>query len=179
MIDLNDFRFFVEVVDRGGFSAAAQALERPTSTVSFRIQQLERELGLTLLARTSRSVVMTQAGEELYEHASAMLERANEAEAVMRGRRNDPKGIVRYTVAVAVAQFTMLDMLISFWEQYPEVKLVQHVTDSQVDLVADRYDVAIRAHSRSLPDSQLVQRPLAEVPWHLFASPGYVEKLGP
>lgn len=178
MIDLNDFRYFVEVVDRGGFSAAAQALERPTSTVSFRIQQLERELGLTLLARTSRSVVMTQAGEELYSHATAMLERANEAEALMRGRREEPTGTVRYTVASAVAQFSMPDMLLSFWEQYPDVRLEQHVANAQVDVIADRYDLAIRAHSKPLPDSQLVQRPLADVPWHLFASPAYLERTG-
>jgi DNA-binding transcriptional LysR family regulator len=66
MFDLNDFRLFVEVVDRGGFSAAGRALQHPTSTISYRIAQLERELGLSLLARTSRSVAMTQAGEEFY-----------------------------------------------------------------------------------------------------------------
>lgn len=122
---------------------------------------------------------MTQAGEELYGHAIGMLERADAAEAVMRVRCNETNGTVRYTVAVAVAQFSMLEMLMSFWKFHPEIKLVQHVTDAPVDIIADRYDLAIRAHSLPLPDSQLVQRPLAEVPWQLFASPEYVDRTGP
>jgi DNA-binding transcriptional LysR family regulator len=101
LLDLNDFRYFVEVVDRGGFSAAGRALERPTSTISYRIQQLELELGLTLLARTSRRVAMTEAGEEFYHHALGILERAAEAENGMRGKTTEPNGTVRYTVAVA------------------------------------------------------------------------------
>jgi DNA-binding transcriptional LysR family regulator len=178
MLDLNDFRYFVEVVDRGGFSAAARALQRPTSTMSYRIQQLERELGLTLLARTSRRVVMTQAGEEFYGYATAMLERADEAEGVMRGRSKEPEGTVHYTVSMAVTQFAMPEMLLSFLTHYPKIKLVQHATNARVDIIADRYDLAIRAHAGPLPDSQLVQRPLADVPWHLFASPGYLDRVG-
>ena len=178
MLDLNDFRYFVEVVDRGGFSAAARALQRPTSTVSYRIQQLERELGLTLLARTSRQVVMTQAGEEFYGYAAAMLERANEAEVVMRGRCEERAGTVHYTVAPGVAQFAMPNMLLSFVAQHPKIRLVQHSADAIVDIVAGRYDLAIRSHFGALPDSQLIRRPLADVPWHLFASPEYVSKIG-
>jgi DNA-binding transcriptional LysR family regulator len=179
MLDLNDFRFFVEVVDRGGFSAAGRALQRPTSTISYRIQQLERELRLSLLARTSRSVVMTQAGEEFYRHAVSMLERANEAEVIMRGRSKEPVGMVHYTVGIAVAQFAMPEMLLSFMERFPKVELVQHVSDLQADIVSERYDLAVRAHSGCLPNSQLIQRPLAEVPWHLFASPNYLASVSP
>jgi DNA-binding transcriptional LysR family regulator len=176
VLDLNDFRFFVEVVDRGGFSAAGRALERSTSTISFRIQQLERALGLVLLARTTRQLNMTPAGEEFYLHAQSMLERAAQAEHAMRGRRAAPSGVVRFTVGVAVAQFAMADMLVRFMDAYPGVELVQHATDAAVDIVAEGYDIAIRAHSSPLPDSGLVQRPLAEVPWHLFASPGYLAR---
>jgi DNA-binding transcriptional LysR family regulator len=179
MLDLNDFRFFVEVVNRGGFSAAGRALQRPTSTISYRIQQLEKELRLSLLARSSRSVVMTQAGEEFYRHAVSMLERANEAEVIMRGRSKEPIGTVHYTVAIAVAQFAMPEMLLSFMSRFPKVELVQHVSDQQADIVSERYDLAIRAHSGSLPNSQLIQRPLADVPWHLLASPDYLDRVGP
>jgi DNA-binding transcriptional LysR family regulator len=180
MIDLNDFRYFVEVVDRGGFSAASRALQRPTSTISYRIQQLERELGLTLLARTSRTVVMTEAGREFYGYASSVVERANEAEGVMRGRSQKPIGTVRFTVGIDVAQFAMPSMLANFMAKYPGVRLDQHVSNEFVDIVADRYDVAVRAHSKALPDSQLVQRPLVtSIPWHLFASPSYLDRAGP
>ena len=74
----------------------------------------------------------------------------------------------------------MPGMLVSFMAKYPEVKLVQHVSSDFVDIIADRYDVAIRTHSRTFPDSQLVQRPLVSyVPWHLFASPAYLDRFEP
>jgi DNA-binding transcriptional LysR family regulator len=178
MLDLNDFRYLVEVVDRGGFSAAARSLERPTSTISWRIQQLERDLGLTLLVRTSRRVTLTDAGEEFYSHAVAMLDRANEAEEVMRGRLTEPAGTVRYSVAIATAEFGMADMICSFLARYPKIELVAHVSDQSVDIVADRYDFAIRAHSVPLPNSALVQRSLADAPWYLLASPDYLQRFG-
>jgi DNA-binding transcriptional LysR family regulator len=180
MLDLNDFRYFVEVVERGGFTAASRALQRPKATISHRIRQLERQVELTLLARNSRSVVMTEAGREFYAYASSVVARANEAEGAMRGRSDKPIGTVRYTVGINVARFAMPGMLVSFMAKYPEVKLVQHVSSDFVDIVADRYDVAIRTHSKTLPDSQLVQRSLvACTPWHLFASPAYLNRFEP
>jgi DNA-binding transcriptional LysR family regulator len=178
MLNLNDFRTFVEIADRGGFSAAARALKCPTSTLSHRIKQLERDLGVALLARTARGVVLTQAGEQFYSHAASVMERANEAESVMRSRATEPTGSVHYTVAPAVAQFAMPAMLLSFMAQYPRVVLVQHAANTQADIVAEKLDLAIRAHCHPLPDSHLIQRPLADAPWHLFASPGYVAKTG-
>jgi DNA-binding transcriptional LysR family regulator len=178
MLDLNDFRYFVEVVDRGGFSAAARSLERPTSTVSYRIQQLERSLGLTLLTRTSRHTTMTESGERFYGQAVATLECAAEAEAVMRDLSTEVAGTVRYTVAAVTSQFAMPEMLLGFLARYPQVRLVQHSCDTKVDILADRYDLAIRMHARPLPNSRLVQRPLAEAPWHLFAAPGYLAEFG-
>jgi DNA-binding transcriptional LysR family regulator len=150
MLDLNDFLYFVRVVDTGGISAAATALQRAASTVSYRIQQLECELGLTLLARTTRSIVMTHAGEEFYRYATSMLERANEAEMVMRSRCKEPTGTVHYAVAPAVAQFAMPGMLLSFLSQYPKVQLVQHVVDSQADIVAPPFPRGAAAHKRDL-----------------------------
>jgi DNA-binding transcriptional LysR family regulator len=178
VVDLNDFRYFVEVVDRGGFASAGRALDRSTSTISFRIQQLERELGLTLLARTSRRLNMTPAGEEFYHHAATMLERASEAVQAMRGRTTNPAGVVRYTVGVSVAQFAMTEMILSFMAEHPKVELVQHTSDTQVDIVANGYDFAIRAHTGQLPDCALVQKRLADVPWHLFAAPSYLNDAG-
>ena len=180
MLDLNDFRYFVEVVERGGFTAASRSLQRPKATISHRIRQLEREVELTLLARNSRSVVMTEAGREFYNYASSVVLQANEAEGAMRGRSDKPIGTVRYSVGINIARFVMPGMLVSFMEKYPGVKLIQHVSSQFVDIVADRYDVAIRAHLQALPDSQLVQRPLVTCsPWYLFASPAYLDRFTP
>lgn len=175
MLDLNDFYYFVQIVDRGGFTAAGRALRVPKSTLSHRIQQLEAGLGARLLNRTTRRFGMTDAGTEFYRHALGMLQQAENA---IRQRLSEPSGTIRLTTPVAAAQFAMKQMIPDFITRYPKVTIVQHVTDTRVDIVGENYDVAIRAHSAPLPDSTLVQRTLAPTPWFLFAGPGWVERHG-
>src|ERR1700730_15094539 len=107
MLDLNDFYLYVQVVDRGGFTAAGRTLRVPKSTLSHRIQKLETELGVRLLNRTSRRFGMTDAGEEFYRHAVVMLRDAELAETAIRHRLNEPTGAVRCTAAVATVQFAI------------------------------------------------------------------------
>ncbi len=92
MLDFNDFFYFVQVVDRGGFTAAGRTLGIPKSTLSHRIQQLEANLGVRLLNRTSRRFGMTDAGGEFYRHAVMMLREAELAETAIRHRLNEPTG---------------------------------------------------------------------------------------
>jgi DNA-binding transcriptional LysR family regulator len=175
LLDLNDFFLFVQVVDRGGFTAAGRTLRMPKSTLSHRIQQLEANLGVRLLNRTSRRFGMTDAGQEFYHHAVAMLREAEQAETAIRHRLSEPTGLVRCTAAVATMQFAMRDMLANFLNLYPKVNVVAHATDQNVDIVGENYDVAIRAHSNPLPDSNLIQRTLTPAPWFLFAGSAYLD----
>ncbi|MGU3423196.1 LysR family transcriptional regulator, partial [Methylobacterium sp. D54C] len=101
MLDLNDFFYFVQVVDRGGFTAAGRSLRVPKSTLSHRLQQLEGALGVRLLNRTSRRFGMTDAGEDFSRHAVAMLREAELAETTIRQRLTEPTGTVRCTAGVA------------------------------------------------------------------------------
>ena len=175
MLDLNDFFYFVQVVDRGGFTAAGRTLRIPKSTLSHRIQQLESNLGVRLLNRTSRRFAITDAGEEFYRHAVVMLGEAELAETAIRQRMNEPTGTVRCTAAVATMQFAMRDMMPDFLVRYSKVNIFAHATDQIVDIVGENYDVAIRAHSDPLPDSTLVQRTLTPAPWFLFAGSAYLD----
>jgi len=175
MLDLNDFFHFVQVVDRGGFSAAARALRIPKSTLSRRLQELEKTLGIRLLQRTSRRVAMTEAGSEFYRHAVATLREAQRAETAMRTRLREPTGTVRCTASLATMQFAVGEVVASFLAKYPMVTVFAHATNELVDLVGERYDVAIRAHSGPLPDSTLVQQALAHAPWFLFAGSAYLD----
>jgi DNA-binding transcriptional LysR family regulator len=175
VLDLNDFFYFVRVVDRGGFTAASRTLRIPKSTLSHRIQQLETDLGVRLLNRTSRQFGMTDAGEEFYRHAVVMLGEAELAETAVRHRLNEPAGTLRCTAAVATMQFAVRDILTEFLVSYPKVNVVAHATDRNVDIVGENYDVAIRAHSDPLPDSTLVQRTLTPAPWFLFAGSAYLD----
>ena len=178
MLDLNDFFYFVQVVDRGGFTAAGRTLRIPKSTLSHRIQQLETKIGVRLLSRTSRRFAMTDAGEEFYRHAVAMLREAELAETAIRHRLSEPTGTLRFTAAMATMQFAMRDMVAAFLVRYPKVNVVAHATDENVDIVGENYDIAIRAHSDPLPDSTLVQRRLTPAPWFLFAGSAYLDANG-
>jgi DNA-binding transcriptional LysR family regulator len=175
MLDLNDFFFFVQVVDRGGFTAAGRALRVPKSTLSHRLQELENNLGVRLLNRTSRRFGMTEAGSEFYRHSVAMLREADRAETSVRRRVHEPTGTVRCTASLATMQFAVSEVLSAFLVQYPKVNVVAHATNELVDLVGERYDVAVRAHTDPLPDSTLVQQTLAPAPWFLFAGSAYFE----
>jgi DNA-binding transcriptional LysR family regulator len=178
MLDLNDFFVFVQVVDRGGFTAAGRSLPAPKSTLSHRIQQLENNLGVRLLNRTSRKFGMTDAGEEFYRHAVVMLREAEVAETAIRHRLSEPSGTIRCTGGVATMQFAMSDIIAGFLVQYPKVNVVLHAVDRTVDIVGENFDVAVRAHSEPLLDSNLVQRTLATAPWFLFGGSDYLDANG-
>jgi DNA-binding transcriptional LysR family regulator len=175
MLDLNDFFLFVQVVDRGGFTAAGRTLRVPKSTLSHRLQELERNLGVRLLNRTSRRFGMTEAGSEFYRHSVAMLREADRAESAVRHRVREPTGTVRCTASLATMQFAVSEVLSSFLVQYPKVNIVANATNELVDLVGERFDIAVRAHTDPLPDSTLVQQTLAPAPWFLYAGSAYLQ----
>ena len=178
MLDLNDFLYFVQVVERRGFTAAGRTLGMPESTLSYRMKKLEAELGVRLLNRTSRHFAPTQAGEEFYRHAASLVRAAGEAESLVRQRVKEPFGVVRFTAAIGTAQFALREILMSFVAEYPRIQLSEYVTSRQIDLLAENIDVAIRAHSGVLPDSTLVSRTLADAPWILVAGTDSLEKGG-
>ena len=178
MLDLNDFFYFVQVVDRGGFTAAGRVLRVPKSTLSHRIQELENTLGVRLLNRTSRRFGLTDAGQDFYRHAVAMLREAELAETTIRHRLTEPTGTVRCTAGAATMQFAMADIIADFLVKFPKVNVVAHAADRTVDIVGENYDLAVRAHSDPLPDSNLVQRTLAPAPWFLFAGSEYLDAHG-
>jgi len=174
MLNLNDVFYFVQVVNHGGFTAAGRALRMPKSTLSYRVQQLEEALSVRLLNRSSRKLGLTDVGGEFYGHAQSLLREADAAESVARRRLTEPSGTIRISTSVAVAQFALRDILPLFMQKFSKVAIVHHATD----LVGEGYDIAIRAHTGALPDSSLIQRPLAEVPWQLFAGKSYLAHAG-
>lgn len=178
MLDLKDVFYFVQVVDRGGFTSAGSALRLPKSTLSHRVQELEAYLGVRLLNRTSRQFGMTDVGKEFYEYAVAMLHSSDVAEEAVRQRLTEPSGVIRLTTAVEIAQFALRELLPVFLNQYPKVRVIEIATDRYVDIVGEGFDLAIRGHTAALQNSTLVQRSLARVPWYLFASPRYLERMG-
>ncbi len=177
-LNLNDLQLFVQVVDRNGFAAASRALRIPKSTLSKRVSALEARLGVRLLQRTSRRFAITEIGEDVYRHAAAMVVEAETIEAIVRGRLADPSGTVRLTISATTAQVAFSSLLPLFARSYPKVRIILHATNRHVDLVQEGFDIAVRAHSTPLPDSELVQRRLGQTRVHLVASPSYLEERG-
>lgn len=178
MLELKDVFYFVQVVDHGGFTAAGAVLRLPKSTLSHRVQALEAYLGVRLLNRTSRQFGMTATGEEFYRHAVAMLRSADVAEEAVRRRAAEPGGVIRLTTAVEIAQYALREILPDFLARHPAVRIVEIATDRYVDIVGEGFDLALRGHSGLLQNSTLIQRTLVDVPWYLFASPGYLAQRG-
>nr|WP_239556497.1 LysR substrate-binding domain-containing protein [Dyella flava] len=178
-MDLNDLFLFVHVVDRGGFTAASRTLGIPKSTLSHRMQKLESDLGVRLLNRTTRHFGTTDAGDEFFTHAMAMLREAERAEDSIKQRLVEPKGTVRFTAGLVTMQFALDELVSSFLRRHPKVNVVAHATDDYVDIVGENFDVAIRGHSDPLPSSTLIQRTLAPVPWYLFAGASYLDAQKP
>jgi DNA-binding transcriptional LysR family regulator len=178
MLDLNDVYYYARVVEHGGITAAARALDVPKSSISRRILALEASLGARLIQRTSRRFVLTEIGAEFHRHALAMLVEAEAAESVVRRHTAEPSGTIRFTCPVALAQLALADLIPRFMAAYPRVRIVQHATNRHVDPVQEGFDLCLRAHTEPLPSSSLVQRALAQIPWHLFAGPSYLARKG-
>ncbi len=176
--DLNDYFYFVHVVEKQGFSAAAEALGLPKSRLSRHIRQLEERVDARLIQRTTRQFNVTELGEAFYTHARTVVDEMERAESAVRRKKNRLSGNVSISCSVGVAQFALKDLLARFLAENPLVTISQQVTNQTVDLVAAGIDLSIRGHSGPLPDSSLIQRPLAHVEWQLFAASSYEDENG-
>ena len=175
-MDLNDYLYFVHVVEKRGFTAASRALGIPKSRLSRHITQLEERLDVRLIQRTSRQFVVTEIGEAFYRRARSAIDEVEAAEAEVRRQTSGLTGQVRLSCSVGVAQFALHDIVTRFLVEHPGVDVINNVTNRTVDLVESGLDMAIRGHAEPLPDSGLVQRRLAMTPWFLFAGPRYLER---
>jgi DNA-binding transcriptional LysR family regulator len=178
MQDLNDMLFFAEVVDRGGFAAAGRSLNVPKSKLSRRVADLEGRLGVRLLHRTTRKLSLTQAGEVYHRHCVAMREQAEAADEAVAHVLTEPRGTVRVTCPVTLAQSTIGPVLPRFLAAHPQVRVDMQVTNRVIDLLQEGVDVALRVRS-SLDDSgTLVVKNLGATQGILVASPQLLQRFG-
>jgi DNA-binding transcriptional LysR family regulator len=176
LLDFNDLRLLLYIVEYGGFTAASKALSIPTSTLSQRIAALERVAGTGLLRRTTRSLSLTEAGKALLPHARAIERLAIEAQRKLLTLKEDRGALLRITTSAAIAQFALAPLVPKFLKQNSNVRIRVEATNRYVDLIAEGYDLGVRAYSTRLKDSSLVQRLVARTPWVLAASPGFLKE---
>ncbi len=167
---------FVAVVENGGFSAAARTLGVSKSAVSKRINQLEKQLGVRLLYRTTRKLSLTEAGERYFEHAARALQAAAQAEDAVAELQGDPQGTLKICAPMSFGRLHVAPLIPRLLKRYPKLQVELVMDDRTTDLVAAGFDIAIR--SGRLADSTLVARKLAPLRQVLCASPEYIEHYG-
>lgn len=176
--DLNDLYFFAAVVEHGGFSAAGRALGIPKSRLSKRVAQLEERLGVRLLQRTTRRFVVTEVGERFYAHCRAVLEEAQAAQDAVDELRAEPRGVVRLSCPVSLAQTVLAYLLPDFLALYPKMQVRVTSNDRRVDVISEGYDLAIRVRNKLDTDANLVVRSFGHSATTLVASPSLLKTHG-
>ncbi len=176
MFPLNDMALFVEVVKAKGFVRAAEAIGMPSSTLSRRISNLEKSVGLRLLNRTTRRVELTEAGQIYFERCKHIVEEAALAHEQLGDMVANPTGVLRVSLPVDFANIYLTEPISEFARLYPGIRFDLDLTPRLVDLVAEPYDVAIRMGEPE--DSGLIARPLVRLNPYLFAAPDYLERNG-
>lgn len=173
---LDGMAVFVEVINAGSFTAAAQSLGHSTSYVSKQITRLEKRLGSRLLNRTTRTISLTDAGRAYYERCSQIIIDAENAERSINRLQENPSGLLRINAPVSFGTRHLLDVLPQFMQRYPEIKLEVEFNDRLIDVVAEGYDVVIRVGE--IKDANLVARKITSSRGVLVASPGYLKRKG-
>ncbi|EHN8827924.1 TPA: LysR family transcriptional regulator [Enterobacter bugandensis] len=173
---LGDVEVFITVVEHGSFTAAAVALSTTPSVLSRAVSRLEVRLGRQLLQRTTRRVGLTEAGRIYLEQARSAFSLLDEAERDGRGQEGDLTGRVRISVPTTFGHYCLPPLLARFSQQYPRVKAELNITNRNVDLIAEGFDLAIRLGQ--MPDSGFVARKLQDAALLLVASPAYLQRMG-
>lgn len=176
MINLNDMLLFARVVDSGSFTAAANILEIPKSTISRRISNLENNLGTRLLERTTRTLHLTEAGSIYYQHCKRVVDEAVSAEASVNQLIAKPTGTIRVNTSVTIGQHLIGPLLPEFLQNYSDVNIQLLTTNRIVNLIDEGFDIVIRAGA--MQDSSLISKYLGTAKMNLYAGQGYLTEFG-
>jgi DNA-binding transcriptional LysR family regulator len=174
MADLNSLIVFAHVVEANSFSGAARILKMPTSTVSRRIAELEDQLGVRLIERSTRKLRLTDAGSEVLEHARRMVELSDAVGNAASNLMSKVSGTLRLASPPSISDTLLAPIVGAFQEVYPDVRIQIFITDRIVDHVSEGVDVTFRVGD--LEDSSLVARRILKYRHQLVASPAYIKK---
>ena len=173
---LDGVAVFVGVINTGSFTAAAEALGHSTSYVSKTVSRLEKRLGSRLLNRTTRTISLTDVGKSYFERCNQIIIDAENAERSISQLQDTPRGLLRVNAPVSFGSIYLLDHLSKFMNSFPEITLEVEFNDRMIDVVAEGYDVVIRAGQ--IQDSNLVARKFTTSKSIVVGSPDYFKKNG-
>lgn len=174
MADLNALLVFAKVVEGGSFSEAARRLQLPVSTVSRRITDLEEQLGLRLLERSTRSLRLTPVGAEVYEHAQHGADLSEAVDAVVSNHHDTVSGTLRLAAPPSISDSLLAPLIVGFQANYPEVRVQVFVTERPIDHISEAVDLVFRVGPGG--DVLLTAQTLLTYRHQLVASPAYLER---
>jgi DNA-binding transcriptional LysR family regulator len=172
-VDLNSLKIFAEIVEAGSFSEAARRLKMPLSTVSRRLAELEDQLNLRLLERSTRNLRLTDVGSEVLEHARRTEELADAIDDVVSSHSSNVTGTLRLSAPPSISDSLIAPLIGAFQSSYPDVRVQVFITDRIVDQIAEGVDVAFRVGA--LKDSALIAKRLLSYRHQVVASPAYLK----
>jgi DNA-binding transcriptional LysR family regulator len=172
MADLNALLIFAKVVEAESFSEAARRLGMPTSTISRKVAELEDQLGVRLLERSTRQLRLTDSGAEILEQAHKSVEVSEAIESLVSNKLKEVEGTLRLSAPPSIAESVLAPLMTAFQASYPKVSMHAFITDRLVDLIAERIDLAFRVGP--LKDSALVAKKILRYRHQLVASPKYL-----
>ena len=178
MDDLNDIYFFASVVQHGGFSAAARKIGVEKTRLSRRVAALEKRLGVRLLQRTTRALALTEAGQRFFERCVATVEEAQAAFDSVAELRREPAGLVRLSSPVLLTQRCLAHALPGYMTTHPKVSVFVEPTDRTVNVIEERFDIAIRAKPEIEDVAGLVAKTLGTSQRVLVVSPAFLDHHG-
>jgi len=174
--NLTDVAVFVQVVDSGSFTTAAERLKLSKSVVSKYVTRLENRLGARLLNRTTRRISLTEVGRAFYTRSQQGLQVLEEANAEVLRLQGAPRGALRINTPMSFGILHIAPALADFLALYPELSVDMNLDDRKVDLIEEGFDLAVRISD--LPDSSLVARRLASCRHVVCAAPEYLQRHG-
>ncbi|HUE94635.1 LysR family transcriptional regulator [Pseudomonas sp.] len=173
---LGSIELFCLAAEEGSFTAAALSAGVTPAAVSRSVARLEERLGTRLFVRTTRSIRLTDGGRSYYEQCRQALTQLVEAEREVTGKQLDPSGTLRISLPTTYGHHRLLPLLPEFRRLYPKVQVEVHLSNRNIDFVAEGYDMAVRV--RAQPDSTLIARPLEDARLVVVASPEYLARAG-
>lgn len=173
---LDGMTVFVQVVECGGFTAAAKEMGNSTSFISKEVTRLEGRLGVRLLNRTTRTINLTDIGRLYFERCQQIIADAEETERSIFHLHDNPRGILKVSAPLSISQRYLIDILPLFLQSYPDIQLEIELNDRYVDIVAEGFDVVIRGGT--LTDSNFISRQILQAKGVVIASPEYLRRRG-
>lgn len=174
----NDLILFAHIVDAGSFTRASDLTGLPKSTLSRRLAELENVFGERLMQRSTRRLVLTEFGERMLEYARRLVDDTEAATALALHRQVTPQGVLRVSFPPEYHELSLVQILSTYSRRHPDVRLDIDLSSRRVDLVAERFDVAVRVAAQLPDDNALVARRIITLHNGLYASPAYLARHG-